>query len=463
MSQDLRSALDLLSRLGSLRRITTPVSPIFELASVCRYAQLDAQLRHQVLLFEHVEGSDCPVVANLFASRETVALMFGVKPREMLARGVAALANPLPPVLIESPPCQEIVDRAPDLDIATLGICQNSELDGGRYITAGVHITCNPDTGVRNVGLQRNQVHDRDTLGIWMAPTHMRRHYDAQEARGEPLPVAIAIGVHPAILIASQFRTGFDEDEMPAAGGLLGEPIELAKCVTSDLEVPAQAEIVIEGEVLPGERRPEGPFGEFTRQYGITRPLPVVKVRAITHRRGAIYHNVLSGKSPEHPLIGALGREPSLFRAVHSSVPNVVAVHMPLGSGANMHAWISIRKAAEGEAQKAAFAAFAHQDLIKHVVVVDEDIDIFDAAEVDYALATRVRADRDIFIIPRVRAVALDPAAEEYAVGRATVSKMIVDATKPLDAPTGSYTMADVPASALDAVQREPERFFGAG
>ena len=294
-----------------------------------------------------------------------------------------------------------------------------------------------------------------------MAPTHMRRHYDLHEARGEGLPVAIVIGAHPAVLIASQFRLGFDEDELPAAGGLIGEPIELVRCVTCDLEVPAHAEIVIEGEIPPGERHPEGPFGEYTRQYGIERPLPVVKVKAITRRRDAIYHNVLSAKSPEHPMIGALGREPSLFRAVRSSVPNLVDVHMSLGSGANPHAIISIRKTAEGEAQKAAFAAFAHQDLVKHVFVVDDDIDIRDPAEVDYALATRFKADRDVFIIPRVRGNPLDPGADEYDVGKATVAKMIVDATKPLNAPVGSYTMAEVPAEALERVRRERERYFG--
>ncbi len=460
MSQDLRDVLERLDKAGRLRRIGEAVDPIFELAAVSRLAQMDAGYRDQVLLFEQVKGSKLRVVANLFSNRENVAIAMSIPEAELLARGVQALDKPLAPVTVKSAPCQEVVEERPDL--TALPICQNSEQDGGRYITAGVHITNNPLTGVRNVGIQRNQLHDATTLGIWMAPTHMRRHYDLLEAQGKPLPVAIVIGVHPAVLIASQFRLGFDEDELPAAGGLIGEPIEVVKCVTSDLEVPACAEIVIEGEVLPGERHNEGPFGEYTRQYGIERPLPVVKVSAITHRRDAIYQNVLSARSPEHPMIGALGREPSLYRAVRASVPNLVDVHMPLGSGANPHALISIRKMAEGEAQKAAFAAFAHQDLVKHVIVVDEDIDIRDPAEVDYAMATRMKADRDIFIIPRVRGNPLDPGADEYDVGKATVAKMIIDATKPLNAPAGSYAMAEVPAEALERVRRERERFFGA-
>lgn len=456
--QDLRSVLQRLDEAGRVRHIKEPVNPVFELAAVSRFAQIDETHRHEVLLFEQVEGSTLPVLANLFSNRTNIAIGMGIPEQDLLKRGVQALDNPIASVLVKSAPCQEIVDRDPDL--TAIPICQNSEQDGGRYVTAGVHITNNPTTGVRNVGIQRNQVHDATTLGIWMAPTHMRRHYDLQEAQGRGLPVAICIGVHPAVLIASQFRLGFDEDEMPAAGGLIGEGIEVVKCVTCDLEVPAHSEIVIEGEVLPGERHLEGPFGEYTRQYGIERPLPVVKINAITRRRDAIYHNVLSARSPEHPMIGALGREPSLFRAVRASVPNLVDVHMPLGSGANPHAWISIRKAAEGEAQKAAFAAFAHQDLVKHVVVVDDDIDIRDYAEMDYALATRVKADRDIFIIPRVRGNPLDPAADEYDVGKATVAKMIVDATKPLNAPSGSFTMAEVPADLLEHVRQERDRYF---
>jgi 2,5-furandicarboxylate decarboxylase 1 len=456
----LRTALDQLESAGRLRHITKQVNPIHELATVSRFAQLDPELSQDVLMFDKVGGSDLRVLANLFFRRENVALSMGLEVGELLARGVEAIDKPIAPVTVSTAPCQEVVRQGAEMDLNALGICQNSEQDGGRYITAGVHITQNPVTGVRNVGIQRNEVHAPDLLGIWMAPTHMRAHYEAAEARGQALPVAIVIGVHPALLIASQYRTGFDQDEMLVAGGLLREPVEMVRCVSIDLEVPAQAEIVIEGEVLLGERHQEGPFGEFTRQYGITRPLPVIKVKAITHRRDAIYQNVLSGKSPEHPIIGALGREPSLFQAVRASVPNVTAVHMPIGSGANMHAWISIRKTAEGEPQKAAFAAFAHQDLVKHVIVVDDDIDIFDPGEIDYALATRMKADRDIFIIPRVKSVVLDPAVDEYAIGKGTVSKMIIDATKPINAPEGSFTMADVPGEMLKQVAEKRSSYF---
>jgi 2,5-furandicarboxylate decarboxylase 1 len=457
--ENLRGLLERLERAGRLRRITVPVDPRFELAGVCTRAHRDPALRQQVLLFERVRGHELPVVANLCDTREKVAFALETDSRGLLARGVQALERPIPPVVVDSGPCQEVVMEPPDL--RRLPLCTNSELDGGPYITAGLHITKNPVTGVRNVGVQRNQYHEPDLLGIWMAPTHMFQHYLLAEAAGRPLPVAIAVGVHPALLVASQLRLAFDEDEMAAAGGLLGAPVPLVRCRTVPLEVPAHAEVVIEGEVLPHVRRREGPFGEFARLYGAARDLPVVRVTAITHRRGALWHNLIAATIPENAVIGAAGREPALFKAVRSAVPTVTAVHMPTSSGANFHAIIALQKRTEGEPQKAAFAAFAHQDLIKHVFVVDDDIDIYDPAEVDYALATRFRADRDLYVIPRVRGNPLDPAAEEYAAGRATVTKMIVDATKPLDAPPERYRFAEVPREVMARIERDWARYVG--
>jgi 2,5-furandicarboxylate decarboxylase 1 len=290
----------------------------------------------------------------------------------------------------------------------------------------------------------------------------MFQHYLQMEARDQPLPVAIAVGVHPALMVASQMRIAFDEDEMAAAGGLVGGPVELVRCRTVPLEVPAHSEVVIEGEVLPHERRREGPFGEFARLYGPPRDLPVIRVTAITHRHGAIWQNLIAATIPENAVIGAVGREPALFKTVRSAVPTVTAVHMPTGSGANFHAIIALRKQGEGEPQKAAFAAFAHQDLIKHVFVVDDDIDVYDPAEVDYALATRFQADRDLYVIPRVKGNALDPAADEYATGRATVTKLIVDATKPLTASPEHYRFAAVPADVMARIDRDWARYVGA-
>jgi 2,5-furandicarboxylate decarboxylase 1 len=458
--EDLRGLLARFERAGRLLRITTPVDPRFELAGVCTRLHRDPRLRQHVALFERVVGHDLAVVGNLCDTREKVAFALDTDVREVLWRGVRAIEQPIPPVVVEAGPCQEVVLELPDL--RRLPLCTNSELDGGPYVTAGLHITRNPATGARNVGVQRNMYHEPALLGIYMAPTHMFQHYLMAEAEGRALPVAIAVGVHPALMIASQMRLGFDEDELGAAGALLGEPVPLVRCRTVPLEVPAHAEVVIEGEVLPHVRRREGPFGEFARLYGAVRDLPVVRVTAITHRRGAIWQNLIAATIPENAVIGAAGREPALYRAVRAAVPTVTGVAMPIGSGANFHAVIALAKRTEGEAQKAAFAAFAAQDLIKHVFVVDDDIDIYDPNDVEYALATRFRADRDLYVIPRVRGNPLDPSSDEYAPGRATVTKMIVDATKPLSAPPDHFRFAEVPRDVLARIDAEWARYVGA-
>ena len=457
--EDLREVLARFERAGLLLRVTTPVDPRFELPGLCTRVHRDPSLRQKVVLFERVQGHEMAVVGNLCDTREKIAFALGTDGRGLLSLGVRALDHPRPPVVVASGPCQEVVLEAPDL--RRLPLCTNSELDGGPYVTAGLHISANPATGTRNMGVQRNQYHEPDLLGIFMAPTHMFQHYLMAEAEDRPLPVAIAVGVHPALLVASQMRLAFDEDEMGAAGGLLGAPVEMVRCRAVPLEVPAHAEVVIEGEVLPRVRRREGPFGEFARLYGAVRDLPVVRVRAITHRRGAIWHNVIAATIPENAVIGSTGREPALFKVVRSAVPTVTAVHMPTGSGANFHAVIALQKRLEGEPQKAAFAAFAHQDLIKHVFVVDVDVDVYNPEDIDYALATRFRADQDLAVIPRVKGNPLDPTADEYATGRATVTKMIVDATKPLTAPPDRYRFAEVPAEVMARIERDWARYVG--
>jgi 2,5-furandicarboxylate decarboxylase 1 len=411
-----------------------------------------------VLLFENVDGSDLRVVGNLCDTREKIAFALGTEATGLLQRGVRALECPIPPLLVDDAPCQEVMLDVADLH--RLPLCTNSEFDGGSYVTAGLHISRNPATGVRNVGVQRNMLHEPDLLGIWMAPTHLLQHYLTAEAKGEPLPIAIAVGVHPALMVASQMRLGFDEDELGAAGGLLGEPVELASCRTVPLEVPAHAEVIIEGEILPHERRREGPFGEFARLYGAPRDLPVVRVTAITHRRDAIWHNIIAATIPENAIVGAAGREPALFKAVRSAVPTVTSVYMPAGGGGNFQAIIAMQKRFEGEPHKAAFAAFAHQDLIKQVTVVDDDIYIFDADDVAYALSTRFDPSSDLILIPGVKGNPLDPVAEEYAPGRATVTKMIMDATRSLTAPADRYRAAQVPADVAATVEKEWRRYL---
>jgi 2,5-furandicarboxylate decarboxylase 1 len=458
--EDLRALIARFEEAGRLLRIRVEVDPVFELAAVSRKMQRDQRYREQVVLFEQVRGSRLPVVGNLCDSRDKLAFSIGTTARESVSHIQAAIDRPIPTELVASGPCQEVVLRPPDL--GQIPVCTQAELDGGPYITAGLHVTCNPLTGVHNASIQRNQVHASDALGIYMAPTHMLQHFLVMQRQERPLPVAIALGVHPALLIASQLRLPFDSDELGVAGALLGAPVRMVRCLSIDAMAPADAEIVIEGEVQPMERRVEGPFGEFARLYGPVRELPVIRVKAITHRRGAIYHNAMCASTPETVTLGAVGREPSLLRALRASVPTVKAARMTMGGGANFEAIVSLQKNFEGEPQKVGFAAFAAQDLIKHVYVVDDDIDIYDDEELHHALTTRMDPARDIHIVENVKGNPLDPVSIEYLPGRAVVNKMIVDATKPLDS-GDKYRVAEVPSEVLERVERDWARYVGQG
>ena len=448
--EDFRTLIGRLESEDRLVRVSAEVDPKFELAAICRYMEQTSKWRQHVVLFENVRGSDFAVVGNLCDTREKIAFAMGTTPRDSINTVYEAMSSPVPVQVVEDPPCQEVVMSRPDLGL--LPIPTMSERDGGPYITAGLHLSRNPLTGIRNAGIQRNQMHGPDLLGIFMAPTHMLQHYLAAREAGRPLPVAIALGVHPSILVASQLRLPFDTDELEVAGALIGEPVRMARCMTIDAEVPADAELVIEGEILQDVTQLEGPFGEFARLYGPARELPVVRVLAITHRRDAMYHNVMSASSPENVTLGAVGREPSLLKALRSSVPTVEMVRITVGGGANFHAIVSLRKNFEGEPQKVGFAAFAAQDLIKHVYVVDEDIDIFDDEEVYYALSTRMDPALDIHVVRNVKGNPLDPVSTEYGAGRAVVNKMIVDATRPMGS-DDRYQTAEVPLEVLDRVR----------
>lgn len=455
--EDLRSVIARFEKAGRLTRVSAEVDPRFELVAVCRHMQRDAKLREHVVLFENVKNSDFPVIGNLCDSRDKLAVAMGTTPRDSVEHVLAAMGAPIPPRSTDSAPCQEVVIQPADL--GTLPIPTMSERDGGPYITAGIHVTRNPETGVRNVGIQRNQLHEPDLLGIFMAPTHMLQHYLAAKSKGEALPVAIALGVHPALLIASQLRLPYDTDELAVAGALLGRPVEMVRCLTVDAEAPSDAEIVIEGEVLPDTVRLEGPFGEFARLYGPVRELPVVRVKAITHRSDARYLNIMSASSPENVVLGAVGREPSLLSALKASVPTVKEVRITIGGGANFHAIASLQKNFEGEPQKVGFAAFAAQDLLKHIYVVDDDIDIYDDEEIHYAMSTRMNPADDIHVIGNVKGNPLDPTSVEYLDGRATVKKMIVDATKPIGS-EAKYLTAEVPAEVLDMVGENLSKYL---
>jgi len=261
----------------------------------------------------------------------------------------------------------------------------------------------------------------RDTTSIHLTlAKHLWEFQRAAEALGKPLPVAFAIGVHPAIALGCLAIGSIDEDERAIMGGLLGEPLELVKCETSDLLVPAQAELILEGEILPHERTAEGPFGEFTGYSLGERQREVLKVRAITHRRDAIFQDITVGHL-DHLMLSTTPIEANLYRAVRAMVPTVKAVRVP----APFTCYVSIEQRISGQGKNAILAVLGADLYMKRVVVVDHDVDIFNDRQVNWAIATRCQPDRDIVIVSNARGSDLDPSTKEDG----NTAKWGVDAT----------------------------------
>jgi 2,5-furandicarboxylate decarboxylase 1 len=350
-----------------------------------------------------------------------------------------AQANPQAGLMVDAAQAPVKEEVTHQVDLRDLPIPVHHEKDSGAYITAGVLIAKHPATGIRNLSIHRLQVSGKNKLGILMLPRHLMRLYKLAEENNEPLEVAIAIGLDPLLLLASQALTPPDCDELDIAGSLYGKPIKLVKAESVDLEVPAEAEIVLEGRLLPEVREMEGPFGEYPKYYGPASPKPVIELTAMTSRRKPIYQTIVPA-SMEHLLLGGIPREGGLLQLVKSAVPTTCGVHLTPGGVCRYHAVISIDKQNEGEAKNAIFAAFASCQEMKHVVVVDRDVNIYDPVEVEWAIATRCQASRDVLVVPRASGNKLDPSSDD-----GVSDKMGIDATIPLEANPERFEKIRIP------------------
>lgn len=429
----LRDWLDHLARNDRLAVIRPNMALRFEIAAIAK--RLDG---HKATLFPNPGGHRIPVISGLVSSRQWIADAMGVEASDVLTKFQDAALNPLPWREVENAPVQEVVERKVDLN-TQLPIPTHNELDNGAYITAGLMIARNPKTGVQNVSIHRCQISGPSRIGVLLLPRHTHAFYEMAEKGGEPLHVAIVIGVDPLTLLASQAIAPIDFDELTIAGALHGRPLEVVKCVTSDVCVPADAEIVVEGRLLPELREMEGPFGEFPQYYSEPAPRHVIEVDAITRRKDAMFHTI-NGGGLEHLLLGGIPREATLLGHLRRSFPNVLDVHLARGGVCRYHLYVRIRKRQEGEAKNIMMGAFAGHYDVKHVIVVDEDVNIHDPAEVEWAVATRFQADRDLVIIPESQGSKLDPSTRQ-GVG----AKMGMDATKPLSAAEMVFKRIRVP------------------
>lgn len=454
----LREWLEHLRARDRLAVIRPDIPLRFELAAIAK--RLDGK---KATFFPRPGGHAIPVVSGLVADRGWIAEAMGVAGADVLKRFQYAALNPTPWREVSSAPVQEVVvDR--DINLGRLlPLPTHNEFDSGPYITAGLVITRNRRTRIQNVSINRCQLSGPNRLGILILPRHTHYFYELAEQAGEPLEVAIVIGVDPLTLLASQAIVPLDHDELEIAGTLQGKPLSVVKCLTKNLRIPADAEIVIEGRILPNAREPEGPFGEFPQYYGERSDRHVIEVDAVTHRADALFHTIVGG-AMEHLLLGGIPREATLLGHLQRSFPTVRDVHLSKGGTCRYNLYVQMKKSHEGEAKNVILGAFAGHYDVKHVIVVDEDVDIHDPAEVEWAVATRSQADRDMVIVSESQCSKLDPSTRN-GVG----AKMGIDATIPLDAGDFRFKRIRVPgeeavnlAAVVDAgVGGDWRRFVG--
>ena len=394
--------------------ITDELSDEFEVAKVLR------QYPKDTVIVKNVKGFDMPVVSGICNTREKIAKSINCEVSEITEKIIEAMEKP-----IKVDKFTDFSDyETSDVDLDKIPILTHYKRDGGAYITAGVVFARDPETGVQNASIHRMMVLDNKRLVIRIVPRNLYTYFQRAQKLGQDLEIAIAIGMDPAILLASTTSIPIDYDEMDVANAFKGGNLELIKC--GDLNVP-QADIILEGKISVTETVPEGPFVDLTDTYDIIRDQPIINLETMHIKRDAVYHAIIPAGF-EHKLLQGLPQEPRIFKAVKNAVPTVENVVLTEGGCCWLHAVVSIRKQTEGDGKNAIMAALSAHPSLKHCVVVDTDVNVFDAEDVEYAISTRVKGDRDIMIVPNVRGSSLDPVAESDG----TTTKIGVDATKSL-------------------------------
>jgi 2,5-furandicarboxylate decarboxylase 1 len=436
-ARSLRQWLDRLAADGRLSLARPGVALKHEAAAIAN--RLDGK---SATLFPKPGGRSGAIVSGIVSSRAWMAEALGVPESDLVRHFQRAAAEPLKWRERDTGPAQEVVHRE-NIDILKLmPVPTLNEFDSGPYISAGLMISRDPVSGAQNVAILRCQISGPDRIGVLILPRHTDDFLRNAEAAGDGLEVALVVGVDPACLLASQAIVPLGRDELEIAGALAGAPLDVVKCLTNEVRVPAEAEIVIEGRILLDVREPEGPFGEFPQYYGERADRHVMHVDAVTHRNDPIFHMIVGG-GLEHLLLGAIPREATILAMLQRSFPGVEDVHLSLGGVGRYHLYVKLNKRRDGEGKNVLLGAFAAHYDIKHAVVVDTDVDIHNPKEVEWAVSTRFQADRDLLVIAHSQGSKLDPSTDD-GVG----AKMGLDATIPIGSPEMKYKRIRVPGEA---------------
>ena len=434
-------------------RIKKEVSPEFEVPAILQ--QVEAKKKQPVIIFEKVRNlngsiSELPLVINLFGSRERLADALGTTvsklPFEYLAR-----EKPVEPVVVDRSKAavKQVVQKGDAVDLFQLPIVTHHEMDLGPYLSSPSVWVKDPETGWTNCAILRVYVAGPQHLVVnFNAARHTNYYFNKYKALKRNVPIILIMGHHPAFYMGAQTKLLTDEPQI--IGGIMGEPLELTPSETwgDKMMVPAQAEIVIEAEMSTSEVEIEAPFGEYTQYYGGQRLNPTCEVSAVTRKKDAYYLDVMPGHA-DHLLLDAPMIEAYLFDRIKAVVPGVTAVHMPVSGAARLHAYVQVKKRNDGEPKTAIATALSSDYRLKHVIVVDEDVDIYDEEQVLWAVATRSQWDKDIVVIPGMMGTRLDPSANDIV-----TTKGGIDATQPVDRRTFPKRIT-IPESVLSRIKLE--------
>jgi 4-hydroxy-3-polyprenylbenzoate decarboxylase len=450
MARDLRGFIQLLENRGQLRRITAEVDPDLEIAEI---ANRLLQAGGPALLFENVKGSAFPVAVNLMGTVERICWAMNMNhPLELedLGKKLSLLQQPKPPKKISQaidfgkvlfdvlkakpghsffPPCQQIIIEGKDLDLTQIPMIRPYAGDAGKIITLGLVITKDCETGTPNVGVYRLQLQSPNTMTVhWLSVRGGARHLRKAAEQGKKLEIAIALGVDPLIIMAAATPIPVDLSEWLFAGLYGGSGVTLAKCKTLNLEVPADAEFILEGTITPGEMLPDGPFGDHMGYYGGVEDSPLIRFHCLTHRQNPLYLTTFSGRPPKEEAMMAIALNRIYTPILRQQVSEITDFFLPMEALSYKAAIISIDKAYPGQAKRAALAfwsALPQFTYTKFVIVVDKDINIRDPRQVVWAISSKVDPVRDVFILPETPFDTLDFASEKIGLG----GRMGIDAT----------------------------------
>lgn len=428
---DFREFLDELRANGELIDVDRPVALELEVAKALKKS---AAVSGPATVFTQ-NGTAFPLVGGVYNSRSKALIAFGCDEDNAMAHILDGLSNPIPPVVTDSAPVHENIILGADVDLSTLPVPRYSPDDGGPYITPGIVVSRDPDTGIADMGHYRFEILDPHTMATMAQPNHrFGKHMAKAQLLGhKTFRGALVIGVDPVLAYTCPIQTSDDTDDFAVAGGLRGAPVELVKCVTNDCEVPAHAECVIEFEVDFETTAMEGPLGEYTGYYTPGSLKPVVRPTAVTHRNGAYFQALLTGvPTTENHVLKQLPFEASFLKLMRQQFPTIERVAIPASGGVSFRVIMAMRPRYAGEARSAIVAAMGTNVRPKTVIVVDPDIDVHSSEHVEWALAFRSQPARDVIIVDGLPGGPLDPSIDEsLPLDQRTGSALGIDATYP--------------------------------